>query len=167
MPNTPVYSWPYPALSDTPNGPTQMQSLAVAVENTVQSLFNPTFTTYVPVFAGLGGGNTLTQTGRYLRFGKMCFVAATMTVTAGANLGTGSLSCTLPFQAATTGNNQQWVGSGVLGGGAGYLVIAAVAQSATTASLLANTNAAQSPGTAGDGWSNGNFLTFNLWYETV
>jgi hypothetical protein len=90
-----------------------------------------------------------------------------MTVTAGANLGLGSITCTLPFQAATTGNNQQWTGSGVVGGGAGYLVVANVNQGATTATLLANTNAAQSPGTAGDGWANTNYMTFNLWYETV
>lgn len=167
MPNTPIYSFPYPALSDAPNGPSQMQALATAVENTVNTLLNPTFSTYVPVWSGLGGGNTLTQTGRYLKLGKLCFVAATMTVTAGANLGLGTITCTLPFQAANPGNNQQWTGNGVLGGGAGYLITATVAGGSNTATCYANTNAAQSPGTAGDGWANGNYMTFNLWYETV
>jgi hypothetical protein len=167
MATTPIYSWPYPALSDPPNAPTQIQSLATAVENTVNTLLNPTFSTYTPVWAGLGGGNTLTQTGRYMRLGKLCFVAATMTVTAGANLGTGAITCTLPFQAASVGNNQQWAGSGVLGGGAGYLVVATVTSGSNTAQLFANTNGAQNPGGAGDAWANGNYMTFNLWYETV
>lgn len=167
MPNTPVYSWPYPALSDAPNSPTQVQSLATSIETTVQTLLNPTFTTYVPVWAGLGGGNVLVQTGRYLRFGKLCFMSATMTVSSGANLGTGVITCTLPFQAANPGNNQQWEGNGVLGGGTGYIIVSTVSGGSTTATLLANTNIAQSPGAAGDGWANSNFLTFNMWYETV
>ncbi|MGV9364531.1 hypothetical protein [Amycolatopsis sp. NPDC003731] len=33
MPNTPVYSLPYPASTDAPNGPAQIQALATAVEN--------------------------------------------------------------------------------------------------------------------------------------
>lgn len=167
MPNTPIYSFPYPALTDAPNSPSQMQSLATAVENTVNSLLNPTFSTYVPVWSGLGGGNVLTQTGRYLKLGKLCFVAATMTVSSGANLGTGAISCTLPFQAASPGNNQQWTGEGILGGGAGYLLVATVSGGSNTAVMFANTNGAQNPGGAGDAWTNGSYMTFNLWYETV
>ena len=33
MPVTPTYAFPYPALSDPPNGPAQFQALATAVEN--------------------------------------------------------------------------------------------------------------------------------------
>lgn len=33
MPSTPVYGIPYPSLSDPPNGPAQMQALALEVEN--------------------------------------------------------------------------------------------------------------------------------------
>lgn len=35
MPTTPVYSFPYPSLSDPPNGPAQFQALATAVENKI------------------------------------------------------------------------------------------------------------------------------------
>lgn len=35
MPTTPVYAFPYPALSDSPNGPVQFQALAEAVENKI------------------------------------------------------------------------------------------------------------------------------------
>lgn len=37
MPTTPVYGWTYPALSDPPNGPSQMSVLALAIEATVQA----------------------------------------------------------------------------------------------------------------------------------
>lgn len=36
MPSTPVYSFPYPALTDAPNGATQIQALADAVEDQLQ-----------------------------------------------------------------------------------------------------------------------------------
>lgn len=167
MPNTPVYSFPYPALTDSPNGPTEMQSMALSIESTIQTLNSPTFTTYVPVWSGLGGGNVLTQTGRYMRLGKLCWMAATMTVSSGANLGTGAISCTLPFQAASPGNNQQWTGNGIVGGGPGYLIVATVSGGSNTAAIFANTNGAQNPGGAGDTWANGSYMTFNLWYETI
>lgn len=35
MPTTPVYAFPYPSLSDSPNGPVQIQALAEAVENKI------------------------------------------------------------------------------------------------------------------------------------
>lgn len=35
---TPVYSFPYPTLTDTPNGAAQMQSLATAVENKIVTM---------------------------------------------------------------------------------------------------------------------------------
>lgn len=35
MPFTPIYGIPYPALSDPPNGPSQMQALALEVENEI------------------------------------------------------------------------------------------------------------------------------------
>jgi len=38
MPQTPTYSWPYPALSDPPNGAAQIEALAEAAESTVKSL---------------------------------------------------------------------------------------------------------------------------------
>lgn len=35
MPSTPTYGIPYPSLSDSPNGPAQMQALALEVENEI------------------------------------------------------------------------------------------------------------------------------------
>lgn len=35
MPSTPTYAFPYPALTDSPNGPSQIQSLAVALESKI------------------------------------------------------------------------------------------------------------------------------------
>lgn len=37
MPLTPIYSLPYPALSDAPDGPAQMQSLANATETAIKT----------------------------------------------------------------------------------------------------------------------------------
>lgn len=38
MPTTPTYAFPYPALSDPPNGPSQIQALATAVENKIVTM---------------------------------------------------------------------------------------------------------------------------------
>lgn len=38
MPTTPIYGFPYPSLSDPPNGPAQFQALAQAVETQIQRL---------------------------------------------------------------------------------------------------------------------------------
>jgi hypothetical protein len=38
MPTTPNYSIPYPALSDSPNGPSQLQSLATVTDTALQGL---------------------------------------------------------------------------------------------------------------------------------
>ena len=38
MATTPVYGIPYPVLGDTPNGPSQMQALALEVENELQRI---------------------------------------------------------------------------------------------------------------------------------
>lgn len=38
MPNTVLYNFPYPALSDAPNGPVQIQALAQAVENKISQM---------------------------------------------------------------------------------------------------------------------------------
>jgi hypothetical protein len=38
MPTTPIYAFPYPALSDSPDGPTQIQSLALALETKIAAM---------------------------------------------------------------------------------------------------------------------------------
>lgn len=38
MPTTVIYNFPYPALSDAPNGPVQIQALAQAVENKIATI---------------------------------------------------------------------------------------------------------------------------------
>lgn len=38
MPSTPTYALPYPSLSDAPNGPAQLQSLATATETAIGTL---------------------------------------------------------------------------------------------------------------------------------
>lgn len=40
MPVTPTYNFPYPALSDSPNGPSQIGALAVAVEDELERIDN-------------------------------------------------------------------------------------------------------------------------------
>lgn len=40
MPTTVLYNFPYPALSDAPNGPVQIQALAQAVENKISTIDN-------------------------------------------------------------------------------------------------------------------------------
>ena len=40
MPVTPIYSLPFPSLSDSPNGPAQIQSLATATESAINGVDN-------------------------------------------------------------------------------------------------------------------------------
>lgn len=62
MPTTPVYSFPYPALTDAPNGAAQIQALAEAVETRIQSL-NSTVTTNVATLANPARAQLRTATG--------------------------------------------------------------------------------------------------------
>lgn len=55
MPNTPVYALPYPALSDTPNGPAQIGALATATETAIGGVSTTVATntkTYPRLFTG-------------------------------------------------------------------------------------------------------------------
>lgn len=49
---TPVYAFPYPSLSDPPNGAAQMQSLATAVENKVVTMDSAISTLQNPALVG-------------------------------------------------------------------------------------------------------------------
>lgn len=69
MPTTPTFGIPYPALSDPPNGASQMNSLATTVENTIISQIatvNGSITAAAAVNEQLLSGVSLAQVGTYL-----------------------------------------------------------------------------------------------------
>jgi hypothetical protein len=95
MPTT-ANGLPYPASGDSPNGPGQIQALAVAVETN----FGGTTTTYTPT---LGWTNTTATIAKHVKVGNLVFVSFLLTLT-GTPVGTFSLS--LPSTADTTANRQ-------------------------------------------------------------
>ena len=86
MPNTPVYNLPYPALTDTPNGPTQIGNLANALDTlfgtfaTTDTNLTNRFTNLLLTNAGVGSVATL-ETRSNNTFGDLATVGPTVTLT--------------------------------------------------------------------------------------
>jgi hypothetical protein len=58
---TPIFGWPIPALTDPPDGPTQMDALAKAIETTVQYAVNaPNCQVYQTAAQSIPSGSTST-----------------------------------------------------------------------------------------------------------
>lgn len=104
---TPAYSLPFPEDSDGPDGPAQIEALALAVEalftarDAAWSSFTPTLTSS-GTNPTLGSGSS--ALGRYKKIGKTVQYAFEITLGTGATAGTGFYSIgNLPF-AARGGN---------------------------------------------------------------
>jgi hypothetical protein len=62
MPNTPIAALPYPALTDSPNGPAQIQALATAVDSQVVPRFATTAARDAAITAPVAGMECWTTT---------------------------------------------------------------------------------------------------------
>lgn len=72
------------------------------------------WTTYTPSWVGLSNAGTgATMTGRWMRSGnKITVIAILVAGSTGASLGTGNITVTLPFAAASVGSPFEWVSTG-------------------------------------------------------
>lgn len=80
---------------DAPNGGIYLNSTFVDASGEMLTYASDTFHTYTPLFANVGGATTSTQTGWYLRVGKMIFVNA-HAVFNGAGAGVGIVGIRMP-----------------------------------------------------------------------
>lgn len=104
MPNTPTYDFPYPAVTDAPDGPTQIQALAGAVEDEIEridaSLGTVTpvtnWTTYLPIVFGAGSGTFTTRSGRWRRIGPKTVAFSVYFKMATDGTGTSNVNIALP-----------------------------------------------------------------------
>lgn len=171
---TPNYSFPYPQSTDVPDGASQIQALAGAVDTALHASdvnitalqAQNTLVTYTPTFT-MGTPNG-TVYGEYYQFGKLVVVSATFTATTGVSLDVGNITCSMPFASAAPGKNMQWTGEAVFGGGAGYIGDVILGEGSSTATIfmrhtLAGTIA--TPGNSGVSFAVGNFITVNLTYR--
>jgi hypothetical protein len=98
---TPEHGWPWPELTPDPaDGPAAFGALLSAVEATWT---DPTVTTYTPGWTSVGGttANLAQRVGWYRREGSWCDVGIFLAFGPATNGGTGQLTVTLPFTAAT------------------------------------------------------------------
>lgn len=97
MPTTPTYGLPYPALTDPPDGPSQFEGLASAVEAELERIDADVATlkpitnwaSYTPTVTGGGSASYATRAGRWRRIGPKT-VAFNVYIKVGGSDGTGS-----------------------------------------------------------------------------
>lgn len=106
---TPVYALPYPETTDAPDGPSQIQALALAVETALIALDArldalEAWTAYTPVWGSSGTAPAVgngTITGRYIKVGKLVFWKVSLVLGSTSTVGTGNYTWTLPPFAAS------------------------------------------------------------------
>ncbi|HEY7431997.1 MAG TPA: hypothetical protein VH641_14845 [Streptosporangiaceae bacterium] len=82
MGTTANYALRYPALSDTPDGATQIENLAEDVDAALDGVANPTFSSYTPAVGNGGTVTWTTRTGWYAKHGKWVFFNVYLVVNA-------------------------------------------------------------------------------------
>lgn len=174
---TPNYAWPYPELSDPPNGPSQDAALALAIDTQLKTVdtagqaataalavLNGPLTAYTPTFTMQTANGV--ASGGYWQAGKIVYVEALFAASAGVSLGTGTITFSLPFTAAVYPN---WQGAVVFGGGNGYVLPCTATSGGTTATIYGFSNAASgqitTPGSAGVVFASGHYISATLWYR--
>jgi hypothetical protein len=171
---TPNYSIPYPALTDAPNAPAEMQALATQVDTSLLAVSGLATAsgvagTWVPTQGGLSN-NAGSFYARYFLDGKLCTAFVRFAPNPTASLGTGTPTLTLPFTStsALTGL-MQGVGRLLDNSGTNRPLWVAVNPSATTAQLLGLNSSLQyvSPGNAGYTWGNSSLYDLTFTYETA
>lgn len=171
---TPNYSIPYPALTDAPNGPAQIQAAVTQVDTSLLTVANSVSA------LGIGATWTPTQTGlinnagtfvaRYILIGKKCTCFVKFTPAATANLGTGTPALSLPFTASSAGTAlMSGLGRLLDAGGTNRPLWVIVSPGATTAQLFGLNASIQyvSPGSAAYTWGNSSAYDVSFTYETV
>lgn len=129
--------------------------------------------TYSPTWAGLSVLGSSTANGRVKKTGRSVDAIAELTWGTSSSLGTGTITVTLPYTAATVAGNLGWQTIGRYYDGAGSTwktLIAYIASAATTATVYAIRQSDVgwvSPGTAGYTWASGATMRVQLKYESA
>ena len=200
MPLTTRHGYPTPASSASPDIPVDMKALADALDAGtpyvststpahVSGLIwhNPTtkitqisdgaawqqvtavnWTSYTPAFVmDVSNG---TKTGWYTKIGTQVTINAHMLATTGVSLGSGTITVSLPFTAATR-TNHIWHGQGVLVAGGNHTILhIEVLSAASTAQIWAVSaanHALASPGFLGLTYASGDRISTQVTYESV
>ncbi len=108
MPNTPIFGWPYQALTDAPDGAALGEDLALAIEATLVELFGRGTTPWTPTWTAAGGGFALgagSSSGSYQVRGDWVDVFARLVFSSssGGSMGSGQIQITgLPAEITPT-----------------------------------------------------------------
>jgi hypothetical protein len=176
---TPTYGFPYQTLADLPDGPSLGEDLANAVETEIARIdglvvdMPPDWTTYVPVVTSGGTAPSLgngTLTGAYVRVGKLVHCRIFFQFGSTTNLGTGTLSWSLPLAAASPSGltTAVWVGSALLrdqGGTPGrYVGVCTVDAGASVAGVLAEGGSLMTNSVPFT-WASTDYMSLSVVYE--
>lgn len=174
---TPIYGFPYPSGTDSPNGPAQVQLLAEAVEAdlaasdaniaALQAGAWSGWTAYTPTFTMQTSNGT--KTGWYNKVGKRVEVNVAMLATSGVSLGTGVITVSLPFAAANRVNHM-WEGVGMFITASHTILRIEVQPGASVAEIWAIdavNHSLGTPGNFGYGFVAGNRITASFSYEAA
>lgn len=176
------YALRYPELTDTPNGPAQVEALAedtdaallavaaadAALVNALRPNLTQTTLAYTPTFGMATFAGAVA--GRYGFMGKWCFVNAAMLASAGVSLGTGAITVSLPVSTNSSGN-QFWVGRAVIQSGTGliYTLPVVVGAGSSTVNIYAYLAPAKgqldTPGNQGVVLAAGGTVSIDIAYE--
>lgn len=176
MPTTPNYALPYPALSEMPNIPQDIQDLALAVDSEIARVDGDVaygWTTYTPTWTSGGAAPVLnngTLTGSYVVVGKLVHVRVFWQAGSSTTFGTGTYAFSLPLTAASPSglSSAVWVGSALLrdqGGTPGrYVGVCTVDAGASVAGVLAEGGDLM---TNNDPfvWASTDYMSFSVAYE--
>lgn len=105
---TPGHGWPIPDLANVADGPDGFSDLAIAIENTLDSRSQQSYT---PAWASLGSvqpANPSARQGLYRVIGPNCYFNTVISFGASTTGGKGALRVSIPVPASTA-IAEQWV----------------------------------------------------------
>jgi hypothetical protein len=134
----------------------------------------PSWTSYSGTWSGFTSFGTSQQNSRYWRYGNRVDLISEVIGGAGTNLGTGNITVNLPFPAASVGSAfLGWQGIGRFStedGSPWTLLTAAISRGGSVATVYAirpSDNGWVPPGSAGNPWTVGSTMRFQVSYEAA
>ena len=144
MPTTPTFNLPYPSLTDAPNGPSQIQALAAAVDTAMAGLSGP-----VVAQIQFSGSNALSNNGGLGAFAVLTgWNTATIGPTGGITWTTSGIAVVTAGYYMAGGEATFEVGDGTGRRGVAYSVNGSTVGGGPGASLIAGTVVANVPAPA-------------------
>lgn len=145
--------------------------LNTEIRDQFASIFQP-WTVYTPTWAGVSALGSSVSTGRWLAIGRTVKVLAELSWGAGSTLGTGNVTCTLPFISATIGSpDTGWRASGRYkqgGGGPWAPLFTNIQRNASVVNVFSvrpSDGQLQPVGSSTVTWVSGSHISVQLEYE--